>query len=314
MSFVLLTDCDLGEPEIEREVLAAAGLELVERDCRTEDDVIDAAADGAIGLLVQYAPIGARALAALPHLQAIVRYGVGLDSIDVEAAEECGVAVFGIPDYCTDEVADHTLALLLSLTRGVVAADRALRIGGWPPAHAFSGVTALRDLRVGLVGVGRVGLAVADRCRAFGAVVCGHDLHLDDHELRAAGVSPVSLDDVFRCDVVSLHVPLTSETAQLVDARRLALMPRHGVLLNVSRGGLVDETALLAALDDGRLAGVGLDVVVDEPPPHDSALRTHARVALTPHIGFYSPQSLLRLRRAAVDRLIDALGASAAVA
>jgi D-3-phosphoglycerate dehydrogenase len=224
------------------------------------------------------------------------------------------VSVFGVSDYCTDEVADHTLALLLSLTRGVVAADRAVRAGGWPPALAFGAVRALRDLRVGLVGLGRVGAAVAARCRAFGASVCAYDPHVPAGEFAAAGVEQVELDDVFRCDVVSLHVPLTAETDGLVDARRLALLPEHAVLLNVSRGGLVDEEALLAALDAGGIAAVGLDVVAAAPPTADSPLRSHPRIALTPHIAFYSPQSLQRLRRSAAERLVEALGARVAAA
>ena len=308
MTFVLLTDCDLGDPHVEREVLASAGFDLVERDCRTEDDVIDAAG-GAIGLLVQYAPIGARALAALPDLQAIVRYGVGLDSIDIAAATDHGVAVHGVLDYCTDEVADHTLALLLALTRGVAAADRAIRAGGWPPAQGFDGIGAIRGRTVGLLGVGRVGRAVAERCLAFGANVVGFDPHVSADDLRAAGVEPVALDDVFRSDVVSLHLPLTPDTEGLVGAARLALMPAHGILLNVSRGGLVDDDALLAALDDGRLGGAGLDVLTIEPPDTASALRSHPHVVVTPHIAFYSPESLARLRRAAVDRLVAALAA-----
>jgi D-3-phosphoglycerate dehydrogenase len=311
MSVVVLTDCDLGEPEVERAVLAAAGLELVQRDCRTEDDVIGAA-DGAVGLLVQYAPIGARVFEELPQLQVIVRYGVGLDTIDVAAAAEHGVTVLAVPDYCTDEVADHTLALLLSLTRGVAASDRAVRSGEWPEAHTFATASTLRERRVGLVGFGRVGRAVADRCRAFGARVCAHDPHVTADELRAAGVEPVDVDDAFRSDVVSLHLPLTAATDGFVDARRLALMPENGILLNVSRGGLVDEAALVEALDGGRLAAAGLDVVADERPAHDSVLRTHPRVVLTPHIAFYSPGSLARLRRAAAERLVAALSPAAA--
>jgi D-3-phosphoglycerate dehydrogenase len=311
VSFVLLTDYDLGEPDVERGVLAEAGLELVQRDCRTEDEVI-AAADGAVGLLVQYAPIGARVLAALPHLQAIARYGVGLDTIDVTAAADRGVQVLAVPDYCTDEVADHTLALLLSLTRGVLESDRALRAGSWPEAYTFATVVALRGRRVGIVGYGRVGKAVADRCRAFGADVCAYDPNLEPGELRAAGVEPVDRDDVFRCDVVSLHLPLTQETAGFVDAGRLALMPAHGILLNVSRGGLVDEAALVESLDAGLLGAAGLDVLADEPASHDSVLRAHPRVALTPHIAFYSPDSLARLRRGVAERLVAALDGSPA--
>jgi len=309
MSFVLLTDCDLGEPEVERAVLAGAGLDLVASDCRTEDEVIDAA-EGAVGLLVQYAPIGARVLAALPQLQAIVRYGVGLDTIDVAAAANRGVRVLAVPDYCTDEVADHALALLLAVTRCVAASDRAVRSGQWPEAHTFTTASALRERRVGLVGFGRVGRAVADRCRAFGADVCAYDPNVASDELRAAGVQPVGIDDAFGSDVVSLHLPLTEETDGLVDARRLALMPRDGILLNVSRGGLVDEAALVEALDSGRLAAAGLDVVADERPSHNSVLRAHPRVVLTPHIAFYSPGSLARLRRAAAERLVTALDGS----
>jgi D-3-phosphoglycerate dehydrogenase len=155
---------------------------------------------------------------------------------------------------------------------------------------------------------------VADRCRAFGASVCAYDPHVDADELCAAGVEPVDADDAFRSDIVSLHLPLTRETDCFVDERRLSLMPEDGILLNVSRGGLVDEAALVRALDAGRLAAAGLDVVADERLPQDSVLRRHPRVVLTPHIAFYSPGSLARLRRAAAERLVAALDGTPAPA
>ena len=305
MSVVLLTDCDLGAPELERALLADAGFELVEANCRTEEDVIAAGAD-AVGLLVQYAPVGAKAFARLDKLRAVSRYGTGVDSIDVAAARSHGVAVSGVPDYCTDEVADHTLALLLALTRGVVTGVTDVRRGAWPRASALHDLAALRDKTVGIIGVGRVGVAVAQRCAAFGCRVRGHDPYVTHKSIAARGLEPVSVDEAFASDIVSLHLPLNEETRGFANAGRLALMPRGGILLNVSRGGLLDETAAVAALDDGRLGGVGVDVLAVEPPI-DSALASHPQALVTPHIAFYSPAALDRLRRGVVARLVSTL-------
>jgi len=195
----------------------------------------------------------------LPRLKVIATASIGFDYIDVEAARERGVWVANVPDYCIDEVADHTLALLLALTRNVAAFDRDVRAGGWD-ARALGWLRTLRGLRVGIVGHGRIGSAVAERLRAFGAELLVHDV-------RDVGVPLVPLDELLeRSDAVTLHVPLNTSTRGLIGTAELAQMRGGAFLVNTSRGAVVELEPLLRALAESRLGGAALDVLPEEPP------------------------------------------------
>ena len=303
---VVVTDTDLGGVEIERSIIEAAGYELVQAECKTAADVAAAAQD-AIALLVQFAPVTRDVFTAAPQLRALVRYGTGLDNIDLAAAEQAGVSVQGVVDYCTDEVADHTLALLLGVVRRIAEAPNDVRAGRWRPAGDYGDVLTLRGRRLGLLGLGRIGRAVAARALAFGMDVLAFDPAMSDAEPPAGVRLAASSDEVFGCDVVSLHLPLTPLTDGIVNERTLGLMPDGAILLNVSRGGLVNEDDLLAALDAGRPAWAALDVLRAEPPAPGHPLVEHPHVLVTPHLGFFSTHALPALRRIAAQNVVRLL-------
>lgn len=300
---ILITDHNFGDDaQVERALAETAGADVVVATCRTEEDVAEALeAYRPDAVLVQFAPVGERALASANGVAAIVRYGVGLDNVDTRAAERAGIAVAAIPDYCVDEVADHTLALLLAVERGIVELAVQTRAGGWS-YRAAGPVRRLRGLSLGLVGFGRIARAVAGRAGALGLRVLAYDPAVPEAEAA-------SLDELLRAaDVLSLHVPLTEETCGLIGRRELGLLPFGAVVLNTARGGLVDERALADALGSGRLGGAGLDVLADEPPPADHPLRGAANVVLTPHAAWFSEEAVRELRERAVRTALDLAG------
>jgi D-3-phosphoglycerate dehydrogenase len=269
--------------------------------------VIDSAArpwvgDDVVGLLV-WQPVSEADMARLPALRAIVTGSIGVDHIDLAAARRRGIWVCNVPDYCVDEVADTTIAMLLALVRGVVALDRSVRSGQWND-HAAGPLPRLSDARLGIIGFGRIGRAVAQRAMALGIETWATDPAVSRDEIAATGVTPASIDDVFRrCTAVTLHLPLTTATEHLIGARELGLMPRGSYLINCARGQLVDTAAVLAALDNGRLAGAALDVLAVEPPTESHPAPRHRKLIVTPHAAWYSPRSEQEVIRRAVRSL-----------
>jgi D-3-phosphoglycerate dehydrogenase len=248
-------------------------------------------------------PFAAADAEALPALRVVVTASVGFDHLDVAGLAARGIATFCAPAYCSDEVADHALASVLALWRGIPRMDRERRTGTWDPP-GLPGLRRIAGSRLGVVGLGRIGRGLAARARALGIEVLGHDPLLGDAAIRAAGAEPLSLDDLLaRADGVSLHLPLTAATAGLIGARELALMPRWSVLVNVSRAGLVDLDALAAALRDDRLFGAAFDVWEQEPErPGDSRLDA-PNLLLSPHIAWASGDAEPALVRAVVEAL-----------
>jgi D-3-phosphoglycerate dehydrogenase / 2-oxoglutarate reductase len=297
---ILVSDQNFGDDAaVERELVAAAGGQLALADCADEEQVAAALKrHEPDALLVQFAPVGVRALEAAGKLRAIVRVGVGVDNIDTRAARAAGVAVARVPDYCVDEVADHTLALLLAVERRIVALAVEAAAGRWD-FRAAGPMRRLGGRSLGLVGYGRIARAVGERARALGLEIAAHDPWAGDFE---GAESVASLDDLLgRADVLSLHVPLTEETQGLIGRRELDLLPDDAVLLNTARGGLVDEEALAEALRSGRLRGAGLDVLAREPPQAGHPLEGAPNLVLTPHAAFYSEEAVLELRRRSVE-------------
>ncbi|MCU1424212.1 MAG: 2-hydroxyacid dehydrogenase [Microbacteriaceae bacterium] len=303
---ITVTDCDHESTEIEREVAELAGHELSVTSARTEDEVI-AAAEGASAIIVQYAPVSRRVIEALPALRAIGRYGVGYDTVDVDAATECGIAVCTVPDYGTDDVSDHAIALAVALARRIPQLDAAVRRGEWElapvkPLHRFSS-------RVfAVLGLGAIGAATARKAAGLGFQVIGHDPAVEPGIVTSEGVHAVTLDElVSRADVLSLHVPLLAATRHLVGTELLRSMKPDAVLVNTCRGPVVDTDALVAALRENALAGAALDVFEEEPLPRDHALRTIDNVILTPHAGWYSEESYVELKRRVVENVCAVL-------
>ena len=247
-------------------------------------ELVDLLVDADAVLVRSATKITRESLAKANRLKVIGRAGVGVDTIDVDAATEHGIAVLTAPAGNTIAAAEMTMALLLALVRRVPAADRSMRAGEWDRTR-FTG-TELYGKTLGLVGAGRIGGEVARRARAFGMTIVAFDPHLPADRAEDLQITLGQLDDVLRAaDVVSVHAPLTEQTAGLIDARRLALLKPSAVLLNVARGGLVDEAALIEALKAKRLAGAALDVFSAEPLPADHPLRSLDNVILTPHLG-----------------------------
>jgi D-3-phosphoglycerate dehydrogenase len=292
---IAVTDSPFPSLDPVREALAALDPELRMSRSSAADDIIAVARD-ADALIVCYAQVTGAIIGALTRCKVIGRTGLGVDNIDVPAAKARGIAVTYVPDYCLREVSDHAMALLLALARKVPFANKLVQSGRWelPP------VAPLRRLEgqvLGLIGFGNIPRALAPKAKAFGLKVITHDPFVSPDVLAAAGVEGVSFDDLLaRSDFISVHAPLTPQTRGLVNAAAFAKMKKGALLVNTARGPLIDEAALVAALDSGHLGGAALDVVVTEPLPRDSPLVGRDNLILTPHTAFYSVEALVELQ------------------
>ncbi|MFB6224319.1 MAG: C-terminal binding protein [Haloarcula sp.] len=266
------------------------------------------AAAGTQALVVDVnTPVTATILDALDDLQIVARAGVGIDNIDVPAAAENGVTVTNVPEYCTDEVATHTVTLLLDCIRTLTAYDRDVRDGGWGwertrPVHRVRGRT------LGLVSFGPIARRVRDQLRGFDLDVVAYDPYVDTEEMAAADVEKVTLETLYeRADYVSLHAPLTDQTAKMIDADALEAMRDNAILVNTGRGGLIDEAALRTALDNETIAAAGLDVLVAEPPTENYPLVGLDNCIVTPHAAWYSEEARDDLNSTVAVNVRDAL-------
>jgi D-3-phosphoglycerate dehydrogenase len=307
MGRVVVTDHVFADLDQERAILGAEGHELVfEGNVTAPDDVRDRVA-GADAVLNCYTAMPREVIEALDGCRIIARYGIGIDTIDVDAATARGILITNVPDYCIDEVSDHALALILSLVRGVARLDRSVRGGSWSTADAPP-IHRLRGRVLGLVGFGRIARALAVKAAAVGFTVVASDPYVPDEMVREAGVEPRSLEDLFaEADVLSIHAPLTEATRHLIGADAFARMKPGTVVVNTSRGPLVDRAALIDALESGRLGGAGLDVLETEPPDPGDPLLSHPNVVVTPHAAFMSIESVAELRRKAAEQVVTAL-------
>ena len=279
----------------ETAAIAAAGGELVLANCASEADVIEAAGDAEILLVSWCKHVTPAVMDALPGVRLIGRWGVGYDMIDAEAATAKGIAVVNTPTYCGDEVAEHAIALLFACGRGITWSHERMREGEYriPP---FS-IRRMAGRTLGIIGCGRIGSKVAARAKALGLNVIAYDKYRPDDELRAIGVEPRSFEAVLStADFISLHTPLNPKTRHLIDADALALMQPHAMLINTSRGGVIDQEALIDTLHQGRIAAAGLDVFEEEPLAPDHPLRKLEHVTLTPHVAAWSEDSIDELR------------------
>ena len=298
---VIVVDCDHPSIAIEQAVLADICPSPSWLACRTEDEVIAQCGDGE-GLLIQYAPMTRRVLEKLPRCKVIVRYGVGVDTVDLAAAHDLGIVVSNVPDYGTHEVADHALALMLCLTRKIERSNRLVKAGQWD-FRLLQPVRRHQVQTMGIIGVGRIGGAMAHRAHALGMRVLGCDPYVPPERLPGF-VTLVGLDEMLReADVVSVHCPLTDETRNMIDAAKLALMRPAAYLVNTARGSIVDEVALAAALAGGRLAGAAMDVLKSEPGKPDHPLFAHENFLCTPHMAWHSDESAQELKRKAAEEV-----------
>jgi C-terminal binding protein len=291
---VVVTDY-LAEAGVERRVLdSVADLRLLQ----TNDEAVVAAAavDADVLLVFHDIKLGEYALSRLKRCKGVVRCGVGVDNLDLRAAGRLGIVVCNVPDYGTEEVADHALMMLLAITRRLLPCDAAVRAGGWDPSTIF-GAPRLRGRTVGVIGCGRIGTAFALRAKVLGMRVVVYDPYRPDGLDKMLGVERAErLEELLpRCEFVSVHCPLTPETHHILNARTLALLPRGAYVINTARGPCVDVPALLDALDAGQVAFAALDVVEHEPLD-DERVRRHPRLLLTPHAAFYSMEGFVEMR------------------
>jgi D-3-phosphoglycerate dehydrogenase len=306
-STIVILDCNFPSTAIEEKVVADAGFAFVKGQCISEDDVI-ALAGGVDGIIVQYAPLTRRVIGNLRRCRIIARYGIGVDNVAVPAATSAGIWVTNVPGFCAVELAEHTMAFVLAFARRLWRLDRSVHEGKWETIGIMRPTRRLTGLTLGIVGFGRVGREIAVRARAFGLTVLATAPNTTAGAMAQYGVVKSSLDDLLRqSDFVSLNLPLSPESRHLIDERRLALMKPTAFLLNTSRGPIVDENALIAALRENRLAGAGLDVLEVEPPRSDSPLLTMENVILTPHASYYSDDSLEFLQRAVATEVVRVL-------
>ena len=306
MSRIVITDCDHPSIELEQAIFTAAGHEVVVAQCRTADEVI-VAGHGAAALLAQYAPITEAVMTALPSFRVVGRYGVSLDNIELPAAARHGIAVVNVPDYCIDEVADHAIGLLLSLSRGITFLDRAIHAGTWDFRRGGQ-LRRASEMRLGIIGLGRIGAATARRALALRFEVVATDPRSPELE----GVRLVGLNELLETsDIVSMHAWLDPATRHMLDAAALARMQPGAFLVNTSRGGLIDQAALVEALRSGHLGGAALDVLEREPIAPDDPLLALSNVILTPHAAFYSPQSMVEMKTRVAEGIVAALAVAA---
>ncbi|KAF1010438.1 MAG: Glycerate dehydrogenase [Pseudomonas fluorescens] len=303
----VVTDQAFGNTRHEQAAAAAAGAQFTEHQCRSEDETLEAVR-GAHAVLNNFAPMTRRVMEVMAPGAVVVRYGVGVDNVDLVAAEALGVRVCNVPDYGVEEVADHAAAMTLALARKLDHYGTGIRNGEWKIAQMVEGVRSLRDTTVGLIGLGRIARSYAARMNAFGCTVVGYDPYVTNRQAREAGIEPMSREEVITsAHVLSLHVPLTPQTRHVIDAAAIARMPRGAILINCSRGGLIDEAALAQALISGQLSGAGLDVFEKEPLPADAPLRNAPYVLMSPHAAFFSDASVDALQRLASEEALRGL-------
>ncbi len=292
---VLITDCGWPSIEPERSVFAKIDAELIVPETGAEDELI-ALAPQVDGILTNWLQTTTGVIKAAQACKVIARYGVGVDNIDVKTATALGIVVANVPAYCIDEVSDHAMALLLACARKIPILDRHVKKRNWsrdvgPPMHR------IRGQKLGIIGLGKIGKAVALKAKAFGLEVIVFDPYISQQTAQAHGVRQVDLPELLsQSDFITIHAPLTTETHGLLGEKEFRQMRPTTYVINVARGGIIDTVALHKALTEGWIAGAGLDVLPQEPPPSDDPLLELENIILTPHAAFLSEESLYDLQ------------------
>jgi len=300
---VVITDCDHGSIEEEKDELGRMGAELILAQVQKEEDLIRVCKE-ADGLVNQYALLTRRVLENLPKCKVVSRYGVGVDSVDLKAATDFGIIVANVPDYCMDEVANQTISMILTLIRKTAFFDKKVKSGQWD-FHMGIPIHRTRGKTLGLIGCGRIGLEVAKRMSAFGVKVITFDPYL---EKVSQEVELKDFDTVLKeSDFISIHCPLNDSTRHLIGEEAFKKMEKKPIIINTSRGPIVDEKALIQALKEGLISGAGLDVLEKEPPDPSNPLLQMDNVILTPHVSFYSVESISELKRRTAKNVADVL-------
>ncbi len=304
---VAVTDFSFPSLDIEESLLKPLGYQVLSGQCKTSETLIPLVQD-ADAIITQFAPIKADVIAAMKKARVIVRYGIGVDNVDLAAARERGIPVCNVPDYCIDEVADHTLAFILGATRQVVANTVYVRGGKWGLPTPLEGMRTLRDLTVGIVGFGRIGREVVQRLAPFKCRRLVHDPVATADAIRAAGCEPVELNALIeQADILTLHCPSTAQTRRMLNATSIARMKPGSILINLARGDLIETSALIDALQSGHISTAAIDVCDPEPIPLDSPLRRMENVIVASHVASASVKAVRTLRETAASIAATAL-------
>lgn len=304
---LVITDYNFPNLTHEKAAAVAEAAEFQAEKLTTADQVRDIL-DGADVALVQFAPVDKQAIKVLRPGATLIRYGVGYDNIDIAAAKEHNVKVAYVPDYCAAEVADHTTAMLLSAVRKVAALDTSTRNGQWNPVVQAAPILPLDESTIGFMGFGRIGSLVKTRLEPYGCRFIVADPFVSDEFAETNGFKKVStMELALLADIITLHAPLTSETRHVVDADFLKTMRPHAIVVNSSRGELIDTQALAASLIAEQIGGAALDVFEIEPLEMTHPLRTAPNLLISPHAAWYSASSIERLQRLAAEEARRAL-------
>jgi len=296
MSKVAVTDYTFGELGIESQILEPLGCTVVGKQCKTTEELIALTGD-ADYVITQFAKVNADVINAMKKNKIIVRYGIGVDNVDLEAAFKKNIPVCNVPDYCIDEVADHAVAMIMTLTRRIAQNSNLVKSGSWKMAVPLSEMKCMKELTIGVVAFGRIGREVAARLKAFKSTVLVFDPVVDPAVIKAAGCVPATLDEIYaKSDVITLHCPSGDKTRLMINAGSIAKMKKGVLLVNTSRGDLVKTEDLIAGLQSGQISAVALDVTNPEPIPTDSPLLKMENVLINSHIASCSPTAVVKLR------------------
>ncbi len=308
MSKVAITDYSFADLDPEKRILEPLGCTLVDEKQFMGEEKLRELVRGADYVITQFAPLNAAVIESMAKCRIIVRYGIGVDNVDLDAAAKRGIPVCNVPDYCVDEVADHTLAFILALARKVVPGWDVVRAGGWKLAVPLEEMHALKELTVGLVAYGKIAKEVAARLKAFKSKVLVFDPYVPANEIENDGLVPTDLEGLLgNSDLISLHCPSTAETRQMINSQSISTMKRGVMLVNTSRGTLVNTADLVAALESGHISAAALDVVDPEPIPLDSPLLKMENVIIHSHVASCSVNSRTRLRTSVAEAVARAV-------
>lgn len=304
---VAITDYTFPSLEIEEGILKPLGYQIVSGQCKSPETLIPLVKD-ADAVITQFAPIKSDIIQAMKKARVIVRYGIGVDNVDLAAAKECGIPVCNVPEFCIDEVADHTLAFILGVTRQVIPNTLLIRAGKWGLPNGLENMRTLRDMTIGIVGFGRIGRAVASRLAPFKCRRIVYDPVATADSIRAAGCEPAELNSLLKdSDLVTLHCPSTPETKRLINTASIATMKRGAIIVNMARGDVIETAALENALKSGHIAAAAIDVCDPEPIPLDSPLRQLENVISASHVASASVKAVRTLRETAANLAAMAL-------
>jgi D-3-phosphoglycerate dehydrogenase len=302
-----ITDWTFTDLDLEKKILESNQIELICKQCKNESDLISLVSE-ADAVITQFAKINMQVISTMKKVKVIVRYGIGVDNVDIPAARRRDIPVCNIPDYCIDEVADHTLAFILASTRQVVPNTNHLHNGKWGLAVPLATMQTLKELTVGVVGFGRIGREVVSRLLAFKCRVLVFDPVVSGAEITKAGAESVSLDGLLeRSNVVTPHCPSNAKTRRMFNQETFAKFKRGAIFINVGRGDLADSNALVHALRTGQLSAAALDVFDPEPIPAEDPILKMPNVILAAHIASASPSAVKRLRETAVNLAVLAV-------